>query len=107
MLLAARRCAALRPVARRLTVPKAAATEAPEVVADEDKYPSTRLLPDGFAESRSGQDGAQDQSSGPTRTSTRSSGRKAVRHSRCGGPPSQRAATYTSATRSTKSSRIY
>ena len=54
MLLAARRCAALRPVARRLTVPKAAATEAPEVVADEDKYRGTVLLPDTSFPQRAG-----------------------------------------------------
>ena len=54
MLLAARRCAALRPVTRRLTVPKAAATEAPEVVADEDKYRGTVLLPDTSFPQRAG-----------------------------------------------------
>ena len=54
MLLAARRCAALRPVARRLTVPKAATTEAPEVVADEDKYRGTVLLPDTSFPQRAG-----------------------------------------------------
>ena len=100
MLLAARRCAALRPVARRLTVPKAAATEAPEVVADEDKYQGHRLLPD---KSRSRREQERSRRSprsknfGPTRTSTRSSGRKAVRHSRCT-TARLRAATYTPAT---------
>ena len=55
MLLAARRCAALRPVSRRLTVRRAAAaTEAPEVVADEDKYRGTVLLPDTSFPQRAG-----------------------------------------------------
>ena len=55
MLLAARRCAALRPISRRLTVRRAAAaTEAPEVVADEDKYRGTVLLPDTSFPQRAG-----------------------------------------------------